>query len=229
MTSNNHTPHTGNKPLDSMQLNIPLRELDEAIDATAILTTKGDLLTYSTVNARLGIGTNGHTLSADSTATTGQGWQPDASYFAIFRDEKTSGTDGGGTTATTYVQRDLNTEVSDTRGIVSLGSDLFTPQIAGTYLIEVSAPAYDCANHKLQLYNASTLSVVTYGQVSATSTGNNSQNSATLIATFTANGSHAYSIKHWAASTKATTGFGNAVGDGAVEVYCEVYLQLISI
>lgn len=39
-----------------------------------LLTTKGDLYTRSTVNARLGVGTNGQLLSADSTQVTGLKW-----------------------------------------------------------------------------------------------------------------------------------------------------------
>jgi hypothetical protein len=38
------------------------------------LTTKGDLYTYSTTDARLGVGTNGQILTADSTAATGIKW-----------------------------------------------------------------------------------------------------------------------------------------------------------
>jgi hypothetical protein len=38
------------------------------------LTTKGDLYTYSTTNTRLGVGTNGQILTADSTAATGLKW-----------------------------------------------------------------------------------------------------------------------------------------------------------
>ena len=38
------------------------------------LTTKGDLYTYSTVDARLPVGANGTILTADSTATTGNKW-----------------------------------------------------------------------------------------------------------------------------------------------------------
>lgn len=38
------------------------------------LTTKGDLYTYSTTDARLGVGTNGQVLIADSTAATGLKW-----------------------------------------------------------------------------------------------------------------------------------------------------------
>jgi hypothetical protein len=42
---------------------------------TAPLTAKGDLYTYSTVPARLAVGSNGDTLVADSAATTGLRWQ----------------------------------------------------------------------------------------------------------------------------------------------------------
>lgn len=40
------------------------------------LTTKGDVYTHSTVDARLPVGTDGYVLTADSTQATGLGWQP---------------------------------------------------------------------------------------------------------------------------------------------------------
>lgn len=42
---------------------------------TAPLTAKGDLYTYSTVPAKLAVGSNGETLVADSSSTTGLRWQ----------------------------------------------------------------------------------------------------------------------------------------------------------
>jgi hypothetical protein len=43
------------------------------------LTTKGDLFTFSTLDARLGVGANGTTLVADSSEATGLKWQAPSS------------------------------------------------------------------------------------------------------------------------------------------------------
>jgi len=50
-----------------------------SIGGASPLTTKGDLYTYSTADARLGVGTNGQVLTADSTAATGLKWATAAS------------------------------------------------------------------------------------------------------------------------------------------------------
>jgi hypothetical protein len=50
-----------------------------AVGGGSPLTTKGDLYTFSTVDARLGVGANGTTLVADSAEATGLKWAAPAS------------------------------------------------------------------------------------------------------------------------------------------------------
>ena len=47
------------------------------------LTTKGDLFTFSTVDARLGVGTNNYVLTADSSEATGLKWAAPAGAAAL--------------------------------------------------------------------------------------------------------------------------------------------------
>jgi len=46
------------------------------------LTTKGDIFTFTTVDARLGVGTNGYVLTADSAQATGLSWATPAAAAA---------------------------------------------------------------------------------------------------------------------------------------------------
>jgi hypothetical protein len=69
------------------------------------LTTKGDLYTYSTDNARLAVGANGETLVADSSTTTGLRYQAPKTQNALYNssfDIAQRGTSFTGLAATDY-------------------------------------------------------------------------------------------------------------------------------
>lgn len=102
------------------------------------LTTKGDLYTFSTTNARLGVGTNGQVLTADSAEATGLKWATAAAglTFAGVRVFKSSSQSISNSTVTDLT---FNSETFDTNAFHSTSSNtdrLTVPAgYAGKYLV----------------------------------------------------------------------------------------------
>ena len=126
--------------------------------------------------------------------------------YAIIRDEK-SDADGGTFTAGAWRTRDLNTEVADADGIVSISSNQFTLQ-AGTYLIKATTPAYETAFHQNRLYNITDSSVVDTGSSEYTKQQSFVVTRSTLISRFTITGAKVFEVQHRADATKSSQGFG---------------------
>jgi hypothetical protein len=99
------------------------------------LTTKGDIYTFSTVDARLPVGSNGTILTADSTATTGNKWTT-ATYPATATGTGTilraDGTNWAASTAT-YPNTATTGDIIVATGTNALGS-LVLPSNPGQYL-----------------------------------------------------------------------------------------------
>ena len=145
------------------------------------------------------------------------------SSYAIIVDQKSSGTDGGASTGGTWHTRDLNTELADPDGIVSISSNQFTLQ-AGSYFIEARAPSYQPTRHKLKLYQTSgTAADVAFGENAYSHSGGSTAvvTTASLSCRITISTATTYEIRHYIQNSKAGNGLGVAVSQG-VEVYCLV-------
>jgi hypothetical protein len=95
------------------------------------LTTKGDLYTYSTTDARLPVGANGTTLVADSSTSTGLKWDTPAgaSGPAFF----VSKTGNQSISQNTWTKATMTVEEFDTDNCFA--SSTFTPNKAGYYQV----------------------------------------------------------------------------------------------
>ena len=127
--------------------------------------------------------------------------------YAIIADQKTAGTNGGTFTSGDWRTRDLNTELADADGIVSISNNKFTLQ-AGTYLVKASVPGHKVSRHMARLMNDTDGTAVAYG----TSEYNHSSYAVTtrsiIMARFTIAGAKEFLISHNCAETKTNDGFG---------------------
>jgi len=69
--------------------------VDVSGKASSVLSTKGDLATFSTLRVRKGIGTNSQLLFADSTDATGNIWADNTTSFVIACSDETSDLETG--------------------------------------------------------------------------------------------------------------------------------------
>jgi len=116
----------------------------------------------------------------------------------------------------------LNTHEGNT-DIVSLSSNQFTVQ-AGTYDIEVVAPAYQVNNHKAKLRDVTNSVDIIIGTANRADDTNVVRSNSVIYGTFTTLAATTFEIQHQSQSTQATRGFGNNVGFGVEEVYTTVIL-----
>ena len=143
--------------------------------------------------------------------------------YAIIADQKSDTTVGGVFSSGDWRTRDLNTELYDPDGIVSISSNQFTLQ-AGTYLIEAQAPAHNINRHQIKLYQTSgTPADIAFGTNEFASLSYAGTTSSFLNARVTISSATTYEIRHRCQSVASTTnGFGIAMSFGNVEIYTVV-------
>jgi hypothetical protein len=159
-------------------------------------------------------------LAADAVTAAKLGTNSFVSY-ALIHDERTNGTNGGTFTAGAWQTRDLNTEVADPDGIVSIASNQFTLG-AGSYLIKWSTPGTTLSLSQSRLYDVTNTAAIEYGQGSYFTTGTANTSFSCGAARVTIASSTVYEIQHRCSSSTTNTGFGFAVSFGGKEVYTKI-------
>ncbi len=202
--------------------------VDGSVSAPALTGTDSNTgITFPAADT-IKIATGGvERMSITNSGITGTGLGKFASY-AIIADQKAYDANGGTFTSGDWRTRDLNTELADPDGIVSISSNQFTLQ-AGTYFIRATAPAYktDRSLMKLQNITDATLVGVSIPNYLANNVG--IQGEAKLSVRFTISGAKTFEIQHKAATTQNTYGFGIAHDENGynsiytiVEIFKEV-------
>ena len=127
------------------------------------------------------------------------------SSYAIIADQKSSNTLGGSFSSGGDRTRDLNTEIADADGIVSISSNQFTLQ-AGTYLVRGSAPAYNVGRHVAWVYDVTnSTNVPDFG--TAEHSYNGVVTRSFFYSRFTISGTTVFEIRHRCENTQSA-GFG---------------------
>ena len=142
--------------------------------------------------------------------------------YAIIADQKSQNTNGGAFTAGDWRTRDLNTELSDENGIVSISSNQFTLG-AGSYLIIGKAPAYDCNRHQVRIQNITDSTTTGTGIPLYLHTSYNPTNISEVVCRTSISTSKVFELQHRAESDKSNGGFGLA-GNFGVEIYATVQI-----
>lgn len=146
--------------------------------------------------------------------------------YAMICDQKSAATDGGTFTGGAWRTRDLNTEISDADGIVSISSNQFTLG-AGSYLIRWSAPAFAVNRHVAKLYDITAdTNIAPVGSAEKTNTTSGHVTRSFGVARVTITADNVYEIQHRSQSTRSTDGFGVAT-DFTTELYTivEIYKE----
>lgn len=188
----------------------------------AFVEFNNGIQTTSFVNNGAAMGFAGYTITnpgADGKMITTGNLEDmmDAIVPTILEDVRSSGTQGGATTAATWITRTLQTITSDAGGNLAsaLSSNTFT-LVAGTYNLEALAQAFSVQRCKIRLYNVTDSTVIATGR-SCYATA--SAVDCSLNTTFTIAAGKALRIEFYGAITTDANDTGVATSDGSPERY----------
>jgi hypothetical protein len=157
-------------------------------------------------------------------AATGGGGFTTANLLHV-REEQSSGTNAGSSSAGSNI-RVLNTTVVNNIASASLSSNQITLP-AGTYWVELTAPAFSPDRARVGLYNVTDSVLVFAGQVYY-STGSNAMTVAKAQGYLTVVGTKVFEVRHYLQSSFGTYGLGLGYSaPGINEIFAEAFIWKI--
>lgn len=195
------------------------QELQAAIDALPDFATEAEA-EAGTVDDK--------TMSPATTAAAIAALNPFASYMHV-RDEKSAGTAGGSFNSGSWINRDLNTELTNTIAGASLVTNLMVLP-AGTYHIRSSAPAFACNRHQTRLFDQTNTATILIGtsEWAELIGGVLIQTRSWIQGAFTLSGTASLRIDHQCSQTRSTEGLGFPADLGINEVYTDVHIYKVA-
>lgn len=151
------------------------------------------------------------------------------SAIAIFNETQNTGTNGGTSTGATWTKRVFNTTLVNNIG-ATISSSVIT-LLAGTYLVEGSAPFCNSNNLKLRFRNTSDGTNALIGQSNSLvyNTGASSGLSIPIMGVFTIAATKNFELQYYVENGQANTGLGSQTQlSGVSEVYAQIKIQRIA-
>lgn len=153
--------------------------------------------------------------------------------FAIYEEQWTSGTDGAAAANTAYVNRTINTMISDIFSLFAIApAGSLTCQVPGLYQVAATGIATDCFQHRIALkLNGN---VVAHG-LTASATINaghpvTSSSASPMNFVLRLEVGDVLTFQQWTKTAAGTGVLGVAAGISSInESYCSVRLELISL
>lgn len=193
-----------------------------------IASSSGMSMLFLNVNGLLGIGTttssilSGIALGTSQALSFGDGTVASSSGIMIVQDQKTSGTEGGTSTAGVNI-RTLNTVLVNTIPGASLASNQVTLP-AGYYEISASAPAFAVNRHRALWFNVTNNATSSQGMPAfADSASGNTMSDSHIIGYFVATTTNVFELRHYMATARNANGYGLAMTQGT-ETYATVQI-----
>ena len=146
--------------------------------------------------------------------------------IAIFNETQASGTQGGGSVATTWTKRTLNTTLVNNITGASIAASVITLP-AGSYIVSASAPCYESNTFKIRLQNTSDATTAILG--TSEYDGSSSVQTRTFLNGFvTITGTKNFELQHWVQTARINFGFGYPTSAGVSEIYSTIQITKVA-